>query len=480
MATVIGIDGLPIGTPGGPVAAIDPTAAELIAITNLAEAKTWAGIDEALQALLSTAFGGEFSLIREVVLVPRSIWDSALSASGLSVLQLARASSLRRVCRLRANLAPGELPAVFMQPSSGSAAVAGVVPAGVSVSSGDGAERKLSDLVDQTLHCKLIYLDRMVFLQALKDYKTKFGQQPMESAEPTHEQLSAVHQILGFPSVAYVDFGLFGKHGRRLLAQLAFFAFVLMPDGMWTRRQLHGPENYNAWWGCWRVYSTALVLLKACDREVLDAYAEFIRALNEDYGERCWYLVLQGDVRMRSERFERLRCNLEIEKSTNPLVEFDELRPWNTVYSRAVVDHDFWDKEVRRHALLVLAKIETPAEAMEDDTVQPSLSNGDGGGLMQSPKRQRTRARGNSQAHSPASDNNRKGNRICPDYTAGACSAGRACPMAHQCNICWDSHSGSQHEARAKAPPKPALPAPPAPPAKGSGKSKKKGKPKAK
>ena len=50
-----------------------------------------------------------------------------------------------------------------------------------------------------------------------------------------------------------------------------------------------------------------MLLLEAATTEALENYGEKVREFNVTYGERCWFIIYQADVRMRSERFERLR-----------------------------------------------------------------------------------------------------------------------------------------------------------------------------
>eukprot|EP00969_Alexandrium_andersonii_P204896 9054932-Alexandrium_andersonii.AAC.1 len=52
-----------------------------------------------------------------------------------------------------------------------------------------------------------------------------FGDYPSEEIEPTCEQLSAVDQLLRSGSLPYVDFSLFGPHGKRAERKLSHVAF---------------------------------------------------------------------------------------------------------------------------------------------------------------------------------------------------------------------------------------------------------------
>eukprot|EP00972_Heterocapsa_arctica_P043864 6476843-Heterocapsa_arctica.AAC.1 len=64
---------------------------------------------------------------------------------------------------------------------------------------------------------------------------------------------------------------------------MVFVAHALNPDGSWQRRELPGPPTFEAWWASWRVYRTAMLLLRAVDAELLDNYAEMVRDFHSGY-----------------------------------------------------------------------------------------------------------------------------------------------------------------------------------------------------
>ena len=84
------------------------------------------------------------------------------------------------------------------------------------------------------------------------------------------------------------------------------------------------------------MYRCTLLLLDAVKPEPLELYGEHIRALANDYGPSCWFLIYQADVRMRSEEFERLRRRTAIE---NPW-GWDPDAPWGTIFSIAVQERE--------------------------------------------------------------------------------------------------------------------------------------------
>jgi hypothetical protein len=438
-------DGTPLGTTGVGVVGLDPSAEELAQITDIVQAYKWAGIGDECRSALEAAIGGPIALVREVLLISLSDWMAAVASA--SPLNKGRLASLRRVGRLRMGLVPGEqtpqqvqLTQAFPPPVGGTSAAAATAPA--------TNTRKLRDLVDQTLDISLVLLDRGVVVQLFEKYSVRFGGAPMDAAEPTHEQISAVSQILEMPPAPYVDLGLFGPFGKRLLARLVFAALVLGTDGAWSRKEISGPGDFQTWWTAWKVLSTTFVLLDQIDREKLDAYAEHIRSLSIRYakgGTDTWAIVYSADVRMRRERFERIRRLLELGSTATPpsSAGYDIARPWNSVFAAAINDRDFWDDEVKSPCLLYLTQVQSAAEVMDDGTTQPDLAT-----TSPAPRPKRQKTGGGAPQTSQPSPKNRASRTICTDYTGGNCSLGRSCEYAHQCNICLDTHPGCEHAER--------------------------------
>ena len=74
------------------------------------------------------------------------------------------------------------------------------------------------------------------------------GDFPHPEIEPTQDQLSAIHQLVKNGITPYVDFSIFGAHGRRLLRKLTFISYQFnVPDGTWKRMELRGPPDFNTW-----------------------------------------------------------------------------------------------------------------------------------------------------------------------------------------------------------------------------------------
>jgi hypothetical protein len=382
----------------------------------------------------------------------------------LNPMEETRIESFRRVCRLRVGLTPGDSTTVLPGPLP-------VGGGGVSQSASSGTTSsdrtiKPSSIVDQTLDAPIKSLPPGAIRQMFTDYKAARGAFPSEDIEPTADQISAVAQILAADAAPYADFAIFGPHGKRLLQKLVFVSFVSLPDGTWQKREMPGPPSFEVWWQSWRVLRTTLLLLNAADPEHLDNYAEHLRALHNNYGPECWFILYTADVRMRSEQFERIRRRLEEAHksgaSGSNSVAFEQNRPWNSVFAESVLDKFWWDDNMRDRALKYLAKIKTGADAVDDGTTQPGLRR-----PSESVGSHKRGSRSVSQITTPSTRaeereswaekdqngiyvKNHKGNPICRPFNENRCGKpGGVCPNGdrHQCSICLGTHSKADHDA---------------------------------
>ena len=191
------------------------------------------------------------------------------------------------------------------------------------------------------------------------------GDFPHEDQEPTPDQLSAVHQLIRAGVPPYVDFSLFGPHGRRMLRKLHLVAQRYDPStGTWRRQELPGPPCFDSWWRCWLVFKCCLILLKESKPEPLDLYGELIRDLSQRYGPSCWFLIYQADVRMRSEELDRIRRRRLIAMPAGTLPTLK----WGDLILESTKCKDFWDSEVREKALLYLGRVRSRTETTSDGT----------------------------------------------------------------------------------------------------------------
>ena len=80
-------------------------------------------------------------------------------------------------------------------------------------------------LVDTTLDASVSALDQKTLEGMFGRYTASRGDFPHADIEPTEDQISAVSQLLKHGAAPYVDFSIFGPHGRRLLRKLTFISY---------------------------------------------------------------------------------------------------------------------------------------------------------------------------------------------------------------------------------------------------------------
>ena len=103
------------------------------------------------------------------------------------------------------------------------------------------------------------------------------GEPPAPDIEPTAEQLGAVKQLVDSGAPPYVDFALFGPHGRSLLKKLTYTESCYNPStGDWTKLELPGPADIAGWMRSWFVLECTLLLLELVKPERLRNYLDRI------------------------------------------------------------------------------------------------------------------------------------------------------------------------------------------------------------
>jgi hypothetical protein len=248
---------------------------------------------------------------------------------------------------------------------------------------------------------------------------------------------------------------LIGPHGRRLLKKLTYVTQNFDPStNSWHRHELPGPPDYDAWIRSWQVYECCLLLLKITKIERLKQYSELIRGYVLQYGPAIWPIVYQAEVRMRSERFDRLRRGAEIELSRLPpgttrTTTFDPLSPWDGVFGLALRDRGFWDKEVRDKAILFLTRVQSPSQLLSQGTVldHPGgrATAGPAGGLYKDDRRgsassaSRPPKRKSKSSPQPA-PSAPHALEVCLLYNRGKCRSPCINGRLHKCSICGQNH----------------------------------------
>ena len=74
---------------------------------------------------------------------------------------------------------------------------------------------------------------------------------PIEEEEPTEIQVKALDVRIKLGRTPYVDFGIWGPYGRKLMRSLKFRNWVPVGDGSFISKELPGPGNYMSYLAIW-------------------------------------------------------------------------------------------------------------------------------------------------------------------------------------------------------------------------------------
>ena len=307
--------------------------------------------------------------------------------------------------------------------------------------------------------------------QWYSNYKAiKYGD-PLPDKDPSPDQIAAMHlRIVTLGMEPYADFSLLTPYGRRMAKILRHRSWVLQEDGTYRPLEVPGPDSFNSWDACFKVYEVILLMLRFPVQDgapsspvvtpiALETYHEGFMALARSHPE-CWHLCQKAEDRCRAEHFPRLVRSLQTKLGRTP--------SWSEVFVEAAGDDRYWDREVRRPALAFIARGKRPfslTDASEAAAVAhvPGRSAGKARGSHhkafpdnnKDSKKGRGKERGGkakSNQQPPAKDRKgrftttREGVEICYKYACGergTCEA--PCPRgrAHVCQKCLQPHTNS-------------------------------------
>jgi len=371
-----------------------PTPEEMTEMKDLEGVRAWAKVTKVIWKLVLQGLGDPTSL-EEVVFIEKRTWDAVIEKtvvpanalgqgkeesdiSGVEQGRLAKArNGIRYIYGLRADT---ELVPEAEKLSPGSAVASGQKDTTTTAPDTLATAIKLSTLVDVTMEAKLIPLQQATIDNLFREYADQFGGLPTGEMEPSDDQVSAVKMILDSGAPPYVDFALFGPHGRRAVRRLMYTVQTWNQEtNKYIREKLMGPCSFELWWKCWTVLKVVLIMLGAVKTTPLDQYGEFIRELVTAFTPECWWIIYQADTRMRSEGMERIRRSAEIEYNAlapelKATAKYDPTKPWNEVFRRAALEGTaevtaFWQKEVHHKCMMYLTKSASTQRIAHDGTV---------------------------------------------------------------------------------------------------------------
>ena len=371
---------------------MDPSAAELAVINDVASAVAWIGMaPELLQGVREAM--GDFSLLREIVLIPAAAWDGAVAtirverpppapAPGdaapsvaptppdrpLRPVELGQVASLRRLARLRLGLPAEEGGGA---PSGGAAATAAASQGQPTLPTagpdGRGRKIKLATVFDQGDDSEIAPWPPARARAVLAAFvAANDGEEPDPEEEATSDQLAALEHRLSTGGAPCPDFGVWRPFGLRLARKLKLTVMHLGPGGEYTPYEVAGPPSHVEWAQAFRVFAMAMRALDAATLPRLELYATRIRKFHETYGPAFWWLIAQADQRMRAEQFDRLRRRAETEHGAatargdpHPL---DPVRPWDLVFKLAAADDKFWGEELVQKCVLFATHLKSQGQ----------------------------------------------------------------------------------------------------------------------
>jgi hypothetical protein len=220
---------------------------------------------------------------------------------------------------------------------------------------------KVSNLVDSTDDTEVPAATPDQLKIWYGNYKALKHGEPLVEKEPSPDQVAAMHmRIITLGMEPYADFSLLTPYGRRVAKTLRHRSWVMQEDGSYRGMDVPGPESYEVWDACYKVYEVILLMLrfpageKEGDKETLvvtpfaiEAYHEAFAALSREHPE-CWHLCQKAEDRCRAEHFPRIARKLRESLNREP--------SWSEVFVAASEDDRYWDREVRRPALCYLAR----------------------------------------------------------------------------------------------------------------------------
>ena len=396
---------------------MDPSREDLEKMLVLEHAMKWAGVKAALKTAMDETMG-QLEHFREVVLCPEPLWSQAVAALRIvvqaaqpevaaqgvqgqagfvpgtpgvprvdrppNVLEAAQVGMIRRISSLRLNVSPDPVPGAAQGPGQGPPPSSASAPP-AATTAGKLAGARISEVIDQADHAEVAPWTPDRVRAALAVYRaSNRGVKPKAAYTPTGLQFAALEYKLRVTNTAYVDFGIWRRNGGRLERRMRLTVHQRNFKGDWIPYEIAGPSNFLEWQHGWRLLTVAMRALDEADQQDMEAFEATVEDLVQTFGEECWWIVAQGEGRMRSERLPiLLDAALEEKESAEKKGEIhplDPKRPWGYLLRKASEDREFWTDEVKDKCHRWLARTLT-REAITEENFGP-VHPGDSGLLQ--------------------------------------------------------------------------------------------------
>ena len=173
-----------------------------------------------------------------------------------------------------------------------------------------------------------------------------------------------------------MDFALWGSYHTRTAKPLRCRGLVIGPGNVLIEQELKGPPGFEHWSPSWAVFQCGMISADACLPPFLIAYHDMIKDFSITYGERCWPLLHQQDVRFRQEEMPEIlyRETKKLENSMNngtwaKGVGLDMDRPWNHCWWLLSTPEVrmWWSENFKDHAILIITGARTVSQYLAGD-----------------------------------------------------------------------------------------------------------------
>ena len=343
---------------------------------------------------------------------------------------------------------------------------------------------KINQVFDQTIEQEIPGMSPREYDALIDVHVAKLGREPPSGVTPTAEQTKVIEEINSAglcPAAA--DFAVFGPHGASIQRKLKFSPQILV-NGVWVVQELFGPPSIKMWKACMKVLKVIFILLQLVEPQNIDNYIDYIENLESIYGSRCWGVIYQADVKMRTQEMPRIRARLEKKwlKAGSPGFipgadpdAFNPAMPWDLVFNKAIEGGkaaNWWMQNAKEPCLLLNTKIADEADLIGDEIPhakagthgEPHVAHEDFSWNLsdkgRGPKGQKAKPASNARetSRTPRGENlavqnasgeylkNKRGKELCLKYKSGNCSRSNTCTVnperVHQCCWCLNQHPG--------------------------------------
>ena len=138
----------------------------------------------------------------------------------------------------------------------------GVAPAQPHVAAAGTSKYKQSQVTDQGDGSEFVAPTR----QGVDTWSANYFQQEQvhsqEDEEPSEIQVKGLQTRIDLGKTPYVDFGICGPYGRKLMRALKFRTWIPNGDGSFTAKEVPGPENFNQYTIIWKVFRASCLMLR--------------------------------------------------------------------------------------------------------------------------------------------------------------------------------------------------------------------------